>query len=601
MPRTSLLTKYRDSMQELQETLIQEKKWRQDAESENRVLRKKNLEIEEQNTDFRYSAVELMSKIEEVTGENKRISERYQDVIERLEKVEELHERQIIRGDTLEKELDKMEENASQFREELSEKQRLVQDLSNSLQAMEEQVKILENDNFQIREEAIICEKMYKECEYELKVKQKECKELYDNFKIIDQENNNFRQQEAWILENQKLLENKTSLLIEDERKLCGNYKNKLNLANETIEGLSIENEELGKLIESIKAENYKLQSKSEYLEKCKNEIEQTLRTEITELESNLSRSEEEFQTALQKKQKSLQHSQSELNSLIEKIDLLEREINNEKDHANSSQKEINILKADLNTKNDIIYDTTTKNRELSTQIQSLAEAIEQEKLKHAKELTLQNQQSERKFHSFLQEAKALHEEEMRKQLQELEITNQRYLESLDYIKEKEEENSIINKDREKLQDMIRELDSKLRELVNQYQSESVTLDCIQSQLSEEKQLRISIENKYNLACSRIKDMESQYSDEIDKLNQIIKMNKLQLKEIKKQMHTEAEEKLQLAEDSVCFWKEKFREEVGYLEKWAESIEHDPNSSVNFSRISNMAVRLNSALEHTFL
>ena len=84
MPRTSLLTKYRDSMQELQETLIQEKKWRQDAESENRVLRKKNLEIEEQNTDFRYSAVELMSKIEEVTGENKRISERYQDVIERL-------------------------------------------------------------------------------------------------------------------------------------------------------------------------------------------------------------------------------------------------------------------------------------------------------------------------------------------------------------------------------------------------------------------------------------------------------------------------------------------------------------------------------------
>ena len=68
----------------------------------------------------------------------------------------------MIRGDDLEKEIGKMEEYASQLRENLSENQRLVQNRKNSVNTMKEQVKLLESNNFSIKEKAIICEKMYK-------------------------------------------------------------------------------------------------------------------------------------------------------------------------------------------------------------------------------------------------------------------------------------------------------------------------------------------------------------------------------------------------------------------------------------------------------
>lgn len=39
------------------------------------------------------------------------------------------------------------------------------------------------------------------------------------------------------------------------------------------------------------------------------------------------------------------------------------------------------------------------------------------------------------------------------------------------------------------------------------------------------------------------------------------------------------------AASSVQYWKEKFGEELGYLRKWAESMETDPQQSESYARL----------------
>ena len=601
LPRTSLLTKYRDSIQELQETLIKENKWRQDAEGENRLLRKKNLEIEEQLRDFRYSAVEYMTKIEELSGENKRFAEKNKDIAENLQKIEDMYERQQVKADTLEKELDKIEESANDLKAELSDKQRIANDMKNSLIHLEEQLKVSENNNFQLKEEINVYKNAYQEIEYELQLKEKECKELYDNFKIIDEENNKFRQNEAWVLENQQILETKTHQLIEDERKLSMDYKSKLITANDTITNLEFENEKIQKVLDRLAEENLELHTNYANLKLNKAELERILNAKVIELEKNMIFAEDQFKSTLQQKEKIIQGSNIELNNLKETNESFQREILKIKDQTTASIQEINMLKSELHTKNEVICEITTKNKELSSQIQALAETIENEKIKYAKEVNQLSKKNEKNLSVDLNSLKAECEDEIiRKDLEIEEITKQ-YQESLLYIKEKEEDIININKDREQLQNMIRELDSKLRELLTKFHIDSENAEMIKSQYLEEKQSRILLENKYNLTAIRIKEIEAHYIDEIDKLNQSIKAHKEQIKEIKKKYQNQFEEKNKLAEDNICYWKEKFREEIGYLEKWAESIEGDSNSITTYTRICNIVKRLSEAVDYSYI
>ena len=252
LPRTSLLSKYRDSMQELQETLIKEKKWRQDAENENRNLRKKNLEAEEQITEFRYSAVGYVANIEELAGKNTNLQGVCDEIREKLEKSEKNCDRLKGKEDALRKEMNKQEQIMNELKLELLDKQRTLEDWKTTIIGLEEQIKLYENDFFKIKEELIVYKNAYKDCEVALQNKEKECKELYENFKIINEENDKFREQEAWISENQNILESKTKQLIEDEKKLNNSYKAKLVLANENIEKLRIENERYSEIVQEI-------------------------------------------------------------------------------------------------------------------------------------------------------------------------------------------------------------------------------------------------------------------------------------------------------------------------------------------------------------
>jgi chromosome segregation ATPase len=579
--RASLLTKYRDSMQELQETLVNEKKWRLDAENENRVLRKKNLEIEEQITDFRYSAVEYMGKIEELTAENKKLYETTNKLALEIEKLDEMHEREQAKVETLNTELEKMEEIVSELKSDNSKKQRIIEDWKTALIRLEEQLKVLENDNLQLKKEMAVYQSAYKEFEYTLQAKKKECKDLYENFKVIDEENNRLRKQEESFSSSQVLLEKKTQQLVEDEKKLSLTYKNKLISANETIEKMKIEKDADFEVIEELKSQNAALNEKCSSLKGSKDSLDKSFKTKVSELENNLSLAQEQSK------------------GVLEKNNFLEKEVNKLKDQINTLIKDANALKSEIHAKNETIFEISNQNKDLTHQLQTLSESIELEKVQHAKEIASINQKNEKSLASSLKQVKSEHIEELKKIGSVLQLKSNDYIDAIKILKEKEEENKNINKDREILQQMVRELEKKLREVLDNSETEKRKI--IQLQSIEDKQIKAGLENKYNNLLFKFKESENQYEQEIDTLSSAVKKYKKELKDFKQKADSQSEHKIKLAEDNVSYWREKFREEVGYLEKWAESIQGETASEQTYNRVRNMIKRLVSVLDHIYV
>lgn len=517
LPRTSLLTKYRDSMQELQETLVKEKKWRQEAENENRLLRKKNLEIEEQITDMRYSSVEYMAKIEELISENKKLTERNREMMEDFEKLEDLYDREQVKTETLEKELRKLEDIIQELKTDISNKQRTLEDWKNSFLSFEEQIKALERDNYQLKEENFVYKNAYKDAEYSLETKEQECKNLYEN------------------------------------------------------------------------------------MQKCKEDMENMYTEKSQELEKMMIVSEEKFRMIIQQKDKQIQALGQEIKDISEKKEELEGTAGDFQDQASEALKKANIVKAELHTKNEIIFEITNKNKEMSTEIQKLAEAIEQEKVRNAKEVAGITQQHEKVMSTTISNMKNDMAGEIQKKNQEIEILEEKYENSLLLLKVKEEDIANLNQDREKLQEILNDLDSKLRNLLIKYQTDYDNWEKKQVQGEKCKQDLVILEAKYGELQEKMRELEIQSQEKIAGLAGKNSELKVKIKENKKRFMTEAEEKFKNAEETVEFWKEKFREEVGYMEKWAESIQDNPNMSNVSGRINNIIKRLVTALDRSFI
>jgi chromosome segregation ATPase len=586
LPRSSLLTKYRDSMQELQETLVKEKKWRQDAENENRILRKRNLEIEEQVTDFRYSSVEYVAKIEDLSAENKKLSERNKDFQDHINKLEEMLDRQQLRSETLEKEVSKLEEIISDLKEELNEKLLTLEDWKTALMHFEDQVKDLENENFRTREDATAYQKAYKEQEFALEVKERELTELFQSFQLLEMENRRFKDQETWIIENQKLLEMKTQQIVEDERKAAHGFKVKLAVVNENLELAKVEKEKTDEETLKIKNELTAAAESLRVLRKSKDDLEKDLAEKIAELQESLV----EEQLKLETKEKSVLSLHSELKSANEKFSSIQIEFSTLKETHSEKIREINSIKSELHQKNEVIFEVSSKNKELSSQVQTLAETIEVEKVKFSKELQKVRLKHEKDLESLKLATNNELDFELSKKSSEIHEIHEKF-ENL--LKTKEEEVFLLNSDREKLQDIVRELDGKLRELLNKYQSEYLNWEHLQTTLKEESSSKLALENKYNSVLCRIHDLESQVESSSSTISDL----KTQIKTSKKQFQADSENFLKAAQEKVDFWKQKFREEVGYLEKWAESIENDPSLTQVRRRVLNVVARLESVLD----
>ena len=395
-------------------------------------------------------------------------------------------------------------------------------------------------------------------------------------------------------------MESKTKQLIEDEKKLNNSYKAKLVLANENIEKLRIENERYSEIVQELRKDYEKLNEKWETSQNSSQNTEKIFSRKISELEANFIISEDDYKARVLEKEKKIESLNTEILQFLSKNEEILKENNKLKDQANISIKENNLLKSELHAKNGIILEISNQNKDLSTQIQSLAEVIESEKIKSAKEITQLIQTHEKLLTSTINELKSEHYAEISKKTSEYQELNQTYLECLSFAKFKEEENKSINNDREKLQNMIRELEKKFRELINKISKDSQESELIQTQYKEEKQIRLLLENKYNSLLIKFKDLEENYENEVCSLNETIKANKIDYKEQKIKNHRILEEKIKAEKDVVCYWKEKFREEVGYLEKWAESVEGDANALLVHGRITNIIKRLMDALDYSF-
>ena len=586
LPRSSLLTKYRDSMQELQETLVKEKKWRQDAENENRLLRKRNLEIEEQVTDFRYSSVEYIAKLEDLSSENKKLSERNKDFQDHIEKLEEMLDRQQVRSETLEKELSKIEDLANDLKSELNDKQRTLEDWKSALIHYEDQGKVLESENFQLKEELEAYQKGYKELESNLMVKEREIGKLIQDLKLVEMENLRFKEQENWIIENQKLLELKTQQIIDDERKTTHGFKVKLAVVNENFEVLKVEKEKVQEELNRLHCEYENLNESVFALRKGKEDLEKVLAEKISALQETVL----DIEKKCEDKERIIMNLHSELKQQTEKHLNAQAEISAMKDLHSEKIKEINTVKSELHLKNEEVFEYCSKSKDMMVKVQNLSDQLEQEKVKNSKSLQkLQNKYEQEKETLKMTFANEI-EFEIHKKNQEIHEIHEKF-ENL--LKSKDEELILLNTDREKLQDIVRELDSKLRELLNKYQSEYLNWEHLQQALKDELNSKQALESKYNSSVTRIKDLESQVENYVETVSEL----KSSLKSNKKQFQSDSEAFLKSASDKIEFWKQKFREEVGYLEKWSESIENDLSLAPVRKRIQGIVTRLEVVLD----
>ncbi|CAG9334506.1 unnamed protein product [Blepharisma stoltei] len=614
--------KYRDALQDMQEELLKEKKWRQEAETENRNLRKNLLTLEEQITDYRYSSVELHSRLDEYAEANKELHEENQEKREKFDALKEKFEKERNRSETLERELEKFQKFMNELRDEVSDKQKALEDWKEALELMEDKLKSVSTQKNKYKEEM----DLYKEAlensknensllkiQIEVKGKEKEemkkeishqCDEL--NIKIKEMMKKHQEELEFWKVN----LSSQYETVISNERQNVDTYKKKLGQSNEINEKIKNERDRLLRNIEDLRRDISEQAEQISTIKFQKESLENLLNTQVRELEENLFTTDDNYKQLLVQKDKSIQQLESQLQTAQEKLKEFAFQSTNSKESEIFAIKEMERLQDLLRDKDTEISSLKNVLNEHREEITQIRENIEEQKCSHLRDIKKACDEVEERYKKKLlenekkiKEILIKNEEEKTRRENENENNQINILkvkeEYMQMLIEKEESIVLLNTDRDRLQKVVQDLEKQLKEIIYKMQADAQDRERLLRVLKDENIKKDELEQKNLYLRNKIAELEQRVEDELEACKTSMSEKDSQIKRIKEKYHSMHESKLEEAEVKLSTWKERFREEIGYMEKWGETMETDLNSQAHLARLRSILNRLYQVLDYS--
>lgn len=598
--REDLLIRCRDNLKVLTNQLDEERELRRLAEKEAQNLKFELIYFEERLTEHDTKQYVRSSDITIYEQENKDIKKQLHFINQQLKEVNHDKDSEKARADELAEELENLHKLFEESKSELEEKQASFDKWQMTLHAVEIQLRSLSDENRNLNEDV----KRYK-VQYDTILEQ--AHKLQDTVRILQEDNQNLQDRISYPdtcipqdknniqQEIQKALDKINATHSEQENVWRGEISASVKKLQSYVDEskLNLTNVEKDKTYLQVKV--HKLKEKKKNLLNMSVIEKQTLENELEKLrkEINAHRIMLQKQTGIKDKVISLEKHLNESRIENEKTLMREKKLVNQ---CTNSYNAIKSLKNEIREKEARIMHFEQRLGEMQQKLRNIELKNENEINEHRKVFnTLVKEYEQEKIQNKQDTARTLQNNHTQQELEKLKLETSQLKLSYQALQSKRNEDiQNLNKDRERLQSSVIELQKQLEsvgiEITHTYneklrRSPSYP-ESIISDSSDHYLKRLTNEN-YSL-----KQEITSKSEELDS-------KESELTHLKDSFKKRLQSRIFECENKVSKWRDKFLEEMGYIQRWMETLKRDRNAYGILDKVEGMLSRLDTVLSCT--
>lgn len=606
--REDLLIRCRDNLKVLNRQLDEERELRRLAEKEVQNLRFELIYFEERLIEYEAKQNANSSDITVYEQENKDLKKELHFLNRQLREANHDKDMEKARAEDLTEELENLQKLFEESKNELEQKQASFDDWQMTLQAVEIQLRTLSDENRNLTEDVKRYKVQYDTILEQTHALQNTVQLLKEENHILEEENHNIQdrlsysdisilhQKNTMQQEIQKALEKIKAAHTEQEalwrEEISSSVKKLQSQVDESKLNFSNAEKDRSYLQDKL----YKLKEKKKNLLNVSMIEKQTLENELEQLRSeidahrNMLKSQNGFKDTVKSLESQLHESR------IENEKTLGRE-KNLNEQCTYSYNEIQNLKNEVREKETTIQRFEQRLSELQQKLRNIQVKHENEINEHRKAFNkLAKEYEQEKIKAKLDTARTLQNNRFQEELEKFKQENSQLKLSYQSLQSKRnEEIQNLHKDRERLQSLVIELQKQLesagteiRQMYNEKPRRSISYTDQDISDSFDTQFkRLTKEN-----CSLKEDLTSKSEELESKESDLIRLKD----SFKKRLQTRIFE----CESKVSKWREKFLEELGYIQRWMETLKQDRSASGIMDKVEGMLSRLDTVLSCTY-
>jgi chromosome segregation ATPase len=569
--RETLLSRCRETIENLSQEVEEERCQRRAAEAEVRRLKKEAAYVEEQ---FNEAQVKIEVQTKEVTALAKDSQER-QRMVTRLK--EELKTAQQGRddmqriADSSSKELLKSQDKLHALKQELGHKQQVMDEWSKTLKAVDDRITSLTAENDEVKKELEEyvgkCDDLLRQNEHLVKgwkTAKEETQALHGELATLRSEGKEVievlqRHKRSFQQKLDETVEEKTAVIQGQISKCIDTLQGKLDTCSEELASLRRSKAHLQQEVGQLTRRNAEAE---QTIEALKGQLTETraqadahrdqLRTHETDQELSTKQKEKHLKelsaeltsarVALRQKQQELELSTVENETAVKlTLHTKEAELTRLQGELMAKRSELNILKKD----NELLATSTIRETEnIRAQFEEDLRRIKTEfKQEYDRRLT---------------KARLTLDQELQLKEAEIETAARDFRTELT---EKDSEVDRLNADRKQLREIVEELQERLCGLTARYEKHS------KKQARAESRLKKRDTEETERVRHKADEVRTKHRQEVELLQ-----NELQRKDQEfERLRLKAKDKIERVMKHQTAWKERLMQEIGYLNKWLES------------------------------
>lgn len=584
--REELLIRCRDNLKVLNSQLDEERELRRIAEKEAQNLRFELLYFEEKLSEYEAKHYAHSSDITVYEQENKDLKKELHFLNLQLKEAQQDRDTEKARADDLSEDLENLQRLFEESKAELEHKQASLDEWQNTLTAVESQLRSLADENRNLSEDVARYKVQYDTILEQTHNLQEENRILQERLAYSD--NSILEQKNTMQLEIQKALEKIKAAHSEQEAL----WREEINAS---VRKLQAQVDESRMNLTSVEQDRNYLQEKVYKLKEKKRNLlnmsvmeKQTLESELEQLrnEINAHRNMLHSQNGIKDTMKSLERQLQESRIENEKSIVREKTLNEQCTHSYNT---IQSLKTELREKDARIQHFEQRLSDLQQKLRNIEFMHENEINEQRKAfISLAKEYEQEKLRNKQDSTRAQQNSRAQEELEKLKSTYQ----TLQFKRNEEIQN--LNKDRERLQSLVIELQKQLEsagtEIRQIYHDKSRRTASLTDLDSSELDSHIKRLTKENFS---LKQDLTHKQEELDS-------KESELTRIKDSFKKRLSSRILECEGKVSKWREKFLEELGYIQRWMESLRRDRAASGVIDKLEGMINRLDTVLSCTY-
>ncbi|CAG9310357.1 unnamed protein product [Blepharisma stoltei] len=592
--KESLLRKCKDTIEVLESELDQERAGRQDLERQNRELLR-NIEVFKGEVD----------DLEAVNNALKFENQEHQDTIgflqtkifkltDELEKTKASLEKEKKASKDLTSDNLKLQELNDELKEEITRQHTIIEEWNEAVIAVDTKLKTISEENRSLK----LSIDSYISANEDL---QNRNENLNRNLIESHQENESLKHQLSDSKTEREDLIEKLRRAIFSNQEQASFLDKSSQIASQKLQDVKekLENErKRGKETENERDELYaKAQALEERFETMKiqyeerlldqKEVQSKLELEVNNLKLLMDSLQSKYIADDTKKEHRIEALDAELNEIRQELENLiqvHKELQAQYQDLNSQYQRakefLNNKQEEILSKNQEIYKMEEKSRlseenymkdkkNLQDQLESIRKQYSQEMINREKEYYDKIEEISKEYRHEVEKQTATAEFEIEKIKTEVQKSKEHFNQMLNY---KEEEIDALNDDRQKLQSMITEMESKIFELSTSLDQTVTESKRMSSELSRLKENGIEASIRFDQETAKLKDevaiLNDRLREESEYYKQIIERRETEIIQIKDRFEDRLKKRVMIFQEKTSTWKEKIRQEIDFLHKY---------------------------------